>query len=210
MTATQWTAFGTIVCNSVEQTMKRWCNVGSFEARSVTEYHNGRGQTGDGLETGLYLESDRIFNLREYSTSVASVYEDVHWSSSFPSWTLRTPQDDDTFGDYVWWNDMDIIRVRFHQNVPSHGIRNVKIVYTAGYPSGSAELDELKTIGLRIAQNYLVTKKKVGEAQTIRAMGTRDYSQMFAPDDEKKIITDDIALSLCKYRRWDFGGGHIR
>ena len=207
MNATQWTAFGTVVVNSVHQAMHRFCNVTDFGTHTVTEYHNGRGASGDDSE---YIESDRTFYLREFSTSVDAVYENENYGSSYPSWATRTPQDEDTFGDYVWWNDMDLIRVRFHQNIPYAGIRNVKIVYTGGYAPNSPELDELKTIGLRAAQNVLLHKKKVGESQTIRAMGTKDYSQMFSMVDEREVLTGDITRDLCKYRRWDFGGDHMR
>jgi hypothetical protein len=33
---------------------------------------------------------------------------------------------------------------------------------------------------------------------------------MFEVQDERKILTQDIARDLCKYRRWDFGGEHLR
>ena len=207
MNATQWTAFGTIIVKSAEQAMERFCNVDSFESHAVVEYHNGRGYSGD---NGEYTEPDRTFFLREYATTVATVSENINYGSAAPDWATRWEQSPATFGDYVWWSDMQQVRIRFHQNVPYFGIRNVKIEYTGGYPAGSVELDELKTIGLRLATNLLLYKKKVGESQTIRAMGTRDYAPMFSLAEERAIMTEDIARDLCKYRRWDFGGDHLR
>lgn len=210
MTVAQWTAFASTVVDTCTQIMQRFCNVPSFESHSVIEYHNGRGATGDGYQYGcVYEERDRTFYLREYSTTVASVAENTTYGA-VPTWTDKVAQSATLYGDYVWWSDNDITRVRFHDNVPIQGIRNVRITYTGGYPAGSSELYELKTIGLRLATNLLLYKKKVSESQTIRAMGTKDYAQMFEVQDERKILTQDIARDLCKYRRWDFGGEHLR
>ena len=207
MNATQWTAFGTMVVNAAVQAMQRFCNVENFESHAVTEYHNGRGASGDLSD---YIESDLTFFLREYATTVATVSENITYGSAAPSWATRWEQSPATFGDYVYWSDMQQTRVRFLGNVPRQGIRNVKIEYTGGYPAGSHELDDLKMIGLRLSTNYLLYKKKIGESRTIRAMGTKDYSPMFSLAEERAIMTEDISRDLCKYRRWDFGGDHIR
>jgi len=207
MNTAQWAAFGTVVVNSALQAMQRFCNVTDFESHAVVEYHNGRGASED---TMTYTESDRTYYLREYATAVATVSENIYYGSAAPSFATRWEQSPATFGDYVWWNDMQMTKIRFHQNVPCKGIRNVKIEYTGGYPAGSKELDELKTIGLRLSTNFLLYKKKIGESQTIRAMGTKDYAPMFSLAEERAIMTEDIARDLCKYRRWDFGGDHLR
>lgn len=203
MTATQWATFATFVIGAVTQIVNRFCNVPSFEQHTSIEYKNGRGPSGDGQ---TYLDSDRTYTLRECATSVASIAEDINYGSSYPSWTDRVEQDTDTYGDYIYWTDQTITRIRFHQNVPNKGVRNVRVTYTAGYPVGSPELDDIKQMCLRCARNLLILKKKTQEAQTIRYTGTKDYAQMFELEDERKVLTDDIRIDLCRYRRWNFGG----
>lgn len=202
MTATQWAAFCTSIVDTVTQIVNRYCNVTSFESHSVIEYHDGTGTQGD---DDTYLDYDTSFYLREYATGVTEVAVDASVSSTM-EWATKWQRSAATSGDFAVATRYELTQIKFHSNVPSEGADNVRITYWAGYPSGSVELNEIKNIGLRIAQNILVYKKKVAESMTIRSSGVRDYSEMFKPIDERIVLTDDIRNDLHKYRRYRMGG----
>jgi hypothetical protein len=203
MTATQWAAFCTTIVDTVTQMIDRFCNVTSFESHAVIEYHDGQGAQGDD-ET--YIPYDNNIYLREYATGVTEVAVDTSAKSGTIQWATKWERSTATAGDFSVATRYELTQIQFHNNVPSEGSDNVRITYYAGYPSGSVELNEIKNIGLRIAQNILVYKKKIAESMTIRSSGVRDYSEMFKPIDERLVFTEDIRRDLHKYRRYRMGG----
>jgi hypothetical protein len=204
MTATQWSTFVTFLSNAVDESINHFCNVASFEAHTVIEYKNGKGATG---ENDQYQESDRLYYLIEYATSCASVAEDINEKSDVPDWTDRTVRSATVAGDYEFFVDRELPTIRFHNNIPKEGKRNVRITYTGGYPSDNPALNEIKMIALRIAQNILLIKKKAQESTTLRNTGVRDYSSMFdITSDMSRAVTADIQADLALHRRWRMGG----
>ena len=59
---------------------------------------------------------------------------------------------------------------------------------------------------MKMATKDLVFKKKVQEAQTARAQGTKDFAPMFDAISDGNVLTKDITLMLCRYRRYNLGG----
>jgi len=202
MTATQWATYCTFIVDSITAAFNRFCNVQSLETHQVTEYKDGKGETGD---DGTYLDTDRCFYLLENSTGIIGVYED-ETDSEMEAWTTRDVRCATATGDYKVITDRELTWVRFHDNYPIEGVNNVKIIYYGGYAAGSQELDDIKAIALRAAKNLLTYKKKAQEAVTIRSQGTRDFAPMYEPIDEHKILTSDVRRDLYKYRRLSFGG----
>jgi hypothetical protein len=200
MSATQWATLCTFVVDTVSQMMNRYCNVTSFELHVATEYKNGKGATGDYEQ---YIEYDKEFYLSGVvaGTGVTEVAVDQNRYATI-SWSTRWVRSAATIGDYQVDTDRELSIVRFHNNIPEKGWKNVKITYWSGYTAGSNQLYELKGIALRMAANLLAFKKKQQEAYTLRNTGVRDYSQMFDVPDERKIITEDIERDLNKYKRW--------
>jgi hypothetical protein len=202
MNATQWAAFCTSIVDTTTQMINRFCNVTSFESHAVIEYHDGKGVQGD---NDSYIDYDNDYFLREYATGVTEVAVDTYKSASM-DWATKWVRSTATAGDFSVATRYELTQIKFHNNYPSEGSDNVRITYWAGYDSGSVELNEIKNIGLRIAQNILVYKKKIAESMTIRSSGVRDYSEMFKPIDERLIFTEDIRRDLHKYRRYRMGG----
>jgi hypothetical protein len=181
----------------------KYCGVTSFESHALTEYHDGQGAKGDG-ET--YIEEDQRIYLWEPAISVGTVSEDLNAKTATINWATRWERSTATAGDYEVCTRGDLTWIRFHDSHPLEGNFNIKVEYTAGYSSGSSQLDQLKWICLRIAKNILLEMKKTQETQTIRQTGVRDFSQMFNPTNESVILTDDIIRDLFKFRRLRLGG----
>lgn len=180
--------------------INRYCNVTSFESHTVTEYHDGRGYNGEEADT--YCDRDREFLLWEQPvTSITTVQIDEAGDTAIPSWYSCTVRSSLAAGEYISIIQRGFAKIRFTTKVPMYGHGNVKLVYTAGYSSGSQELDEIRLCATRIISNMLLYKKKIQEAVTIRNKGVRDYSQMFMIFSEVNLITDDIAAILNQYKR---------
>jgi len=204
MTSTQWNLLCATIIDVVTQQINSWCQVTSFEPHTVTEYKNGKGATGD---NNTYREEDVCFYLFETATSVISVYEDTSSKTATPDWTLRTERSATTAGDYEFLKEYDLSYIRFHNNIPRKGKKNVKITYWGGYATGSPELNEIKIIACRIAKNYLLEKKKVQESTTLRQTGISDFAPMFDPKEGMyNILTDDIKSDLIRYKMFHMGG----
>lgn len=198
MTETQFATLLTLFINRATQLINRYCNVTSFEEHSVVEYHDGRGATGD---EKTYLETDRIYHLREPLISLTSVEYDSGSSTSAPTWTTLTPRSADAGGDFMLITRNETSYIRFTSIVPIKGYDNVRITYDAGYVADSPEFYDLKVACIRIVENMLLIKKKIQEATTIRATGTREASRMFEVFNESLILTDDVKDTLARYRR---------
>ena len=104
-------------------------------------------------------------------------------------------------GDYEVYQENDVTRIIFYNNIPAHGTGNVRLSYTTGYAAGSPQLNDIKFQTLRAINNILLTKKKIQEANTIRNFGVRDYSQMFDAFSEGVVLDDKIKAGLEQYRR---------
>ena len=200
MTEAEWNDFLSFVINASNQVVNRYCNVETFEAREVTEYHNGRGHTGD---NGEYTDFDRQFYLRESpSNSITSVAVNSLDPSQIPVWTDMTEVSALTAGDFIFVNDYETGKVIFvTSTIPVEGYHNVKIVYNAGYSTSSGAYNDIRMATIRICQNYLLLKKKIQESTTIRQTGIRDHAMMFTPSNERYILTDEIKETLNRYAR---------
>jgi len=213
MTATQWATFATNVCDKVTQMINRFCNVSTLETHTATEYHSGRNDgaqdfrnyftyVANNPNTQFYTDLDKTFYLFEVCQIATSVVveEDITTTST-PTWTTRDLRTSTATGDYDVLQHNDLTAVRFLNNVPQYGRDNVRITYTAGYATGSVELDAINLIAIELATSLLLRKKKVQEATTIRGTGVRDYSPMFDLMGERMIISQDIKDQLIPYRR---------
>lgn len=203
MSATQWSTFCGTLVDWVTQMVNRYCNVTSFEPHSVTEYHNGLGATGD---DDTYVEEDIQFYLREYAATGITVYEDYNSKTGTEYWVERDARTSSATGDYSVATEYEHTTIRFHDNYPKEGWRNVKITYWGGYESGAVELDDIKMICCDIAEEILKHKKKVQESTTIRATGVRDYAEMFKPVYDTEFLSEPIKMRLHRYRRYRLGG----
>jgi len=212
MTSTQWTAFCTQIVKKVTQAIDRFCNVPTLETHTATEYHSGRNDAaqdfrnyfyaGYTIYNSAYTELDRTFFLREVvqTATTVKVEEDTTVTAT-PTWTERTQRTSTATGDFNVLQHNDLTSISFINNIPCSGRDNVRITYTAGYASGSAELDAINQAAIEIAQNLLLRKKKIQEASTIRGTGVRDYSPMFELLDEKVALSENIKQTLIPYRR---------
>lgn len=213
MTATQWATFATNVCAKVTQMINRFCCVTTLETHTATEYHSGRNDgaqdfrnyftyVSDNANTQYYTDLDKSFYLFEVCQIATTVkVEEDTTTTSTPNWTTRDIRTATATGDYDVFQHNDLTAVRFINNVPCRGRDNVRITYTAGYASGSVELDAINLIAIEIAQNLLLRKKKVQEATTIRGTGVRDYSPMFELQNERDLLSQNVREQLMPYRR---------
>ena len=201
MNAQQWQRFCDQLIDSITAAINSYCKVTSFEQATYTEYHNGRGATGD---LGEYTERDRIFMIREQPVnSITSVSEDIASSVDAPSWEARVQR---AVGIAAGSADYSIVArgtlsyIRFDQNVPASGTGNVKIVYVAGYDPDSAQLDAIRMIAQQISDNFLAKKKALQEASAARTIGTKDSVDMFKVQ-AADVFTPDIKMQLDNFKR---------
>ena len=206
MTATQWQLFCDRLIDSITAAINSYCKLTSFEQNTYTEYHSGRGATG---ELGEYMERDRIMLLREQPVvSVTSLSEDLGDATSAPSWTARVQR---AAGILAGSADFQIMTrgsfsyIYFHQNVPSKGSNNVIVVYVAGFEADSEEIDAIRMIAQQISDNFLAKKKALQEASAARTMGTKDSVDMFKIQ-ASDLITPDIRMQLDNFKRTRAGG----
>ena len=206
MTAQEWAAYiGTVIAGATQQ-INRYCNRVSFEETEITEYHNGRGPSGNkGRFPGhYYREIDRTFlPLHQPVLSVDEVHVDTG-AGVRPGpieWELQTPRDETTAGEYAVLTDGWVTRIRFHTKVPLLGYNNVKIVYTAGYDTDTPELADIKLIALDLIANILGKKKREQEAIIASwATGAQDGANMIQ-QVRPEIMPEDIQLRLKPYVR---------
>lgn len=202
MTLTEFTAFLDSCINYVGQLIHRYCNVQTFEPHDVVEYHNGRGATDDERACFQHTEDDRSFYLRDNPViKITKVESDTHPITEVPNWVELFERSDVSPGDYLFINDAELAYIRFHNQIPRKGIRNVRITYQAGYATDSEQFAELKLVALRMTTNLLLLKKKYQESTTIRNANVKDYAQMFDIFNESDILTTSVATQLERYRR---------
>lgn len=213
MSDSEFESFCDEMVPKIAQMVHRFCNVISFEPTVVVEYKNGKGTSDDDSSTSDYLDSDVEFYLRNlYLTSATPAYapiiveENVSSATAIPSWTTRTAQSDTVAGDYTVVTESELTYVRFHNNIPIQGKRNVRFTYYTGYAPASAEFGDIKLQVLRAFKNLIMLKKKTQEASTIRNYAVRDYSQMFEPFDESSILSESEKSALERYKRLPLDG----
>ncbi len=202
MTATQWATFCSWVIDRVTHAINHECNVTSFEFGSTIEYHNGRGASGDNDQ---YQPFDKEFYLHEPYYAMISVEEDIGGENELPDWDTRTERTAAATGDYMIISRDELVKVRFHDNIPQQGYDNVRITYYTGYATASTEMEEINDIAVRMAANWLIKKRKQQEVQTIRDTGVRNFSEMYGNID-MDIITPDIRQDLHRHKRYRMGG----
>jgi len=185
----------------VTQMLHRYCNVFSFEKAPYTEYHSGRGAQDFDSAQSDYNPEDTVYFLRQLYCDTLQVYEETSTKTSAQVWTARSLRTNLVAGDYEIYQENDVARVHFWQNIPQQGTNNIKFAYNTGYPATSASLNDIKFQCLRAVNNVLLTKKKVQEASSIRNYGVRDYSQMFDVFTESTVLDDKVKLGLEQYRR---------
>lgn len=201
MTEGQWSDFLRQLIPKVTQMIHRYCNVYSFERATWTEYHSGKGATDYDSSVSDWNEEDTIYFLHQLYCDGLVVSEDTGSKTSAPSWITRTMRDIGVAGDYEIWQENDVARVRFHNNIPALGKNNVRFNYYTGYPANSPQINDIKFQCLRAIKNVLLTKKKIQEASTIRNYGVRDYSMMFDVFSEGVVLYPKVTSGLDQYRR---------
>lgn len=199
MTAEQWASYCTSLIAEVTGAINRFCRRASFEAATYTDLYDGRGCSGD---RGEYLETDRIFLLREQPvSSIMTVKVDISDQNQVPVWVTRTPRSAEAVGDYGLVTRGPVSYLRFHNNVPRGGLNNVEITYVAGYAAGDPALDDIRGIALDIISQHLGRKKRLQEAIAARRLGTPDAAEMTPPAEPELTLTPDIKRRLAAYRR---------
>jgi len=201
MTQQEWAAYLTQVINGVDQAINRFCGVQSFEEHEVTEYHDGRGMTGDRGRS--YKESDRtILPIQQPVIEITEVAEDIGQKPGLPNWQVRHLRSELDTGDYEIMGVAGHFQyIRFFQKVPRKGNANVRILYTAGYPDNSPELDDIRLIALEMVANHLFSKKKDQESIAARMTPTRDAAEMIMSHRPGTKMDDDSKERLLQYRR---------
>lgn len=180
------------------QIMHRYCNVETFFEKSVTEYHNGRVETGSDEEATDY---EKTFYTRVFPcTEINAVYVDTADVTSASKFELREERSEGNAGTYIPMIEFEMGSVYFTSHIPSKGYKNVKLIYTSGYSENSIQFKELKLICIRLVRNLQLLKKKEQEASTIRNSNIRDYAQMFDMYSASEILTGTIATELERYR----------
>lgn len=205
MSADQWATLCSDLINEATTAINRFCRRSSFEEKEYTEFHDGRGCTGELKE---YREADRIYLLREQPVSgVTSVRVDRSDPGTPPLWVDLEPRGDEVAGDYSILKRGPVSYLRF-MTVPRQGHNNVEITYTAGYPAGSGELDDVRGICLDVIAQHLGKKKKTQEAIAARTASTHDAAEMTPPAEPHLTLTTDVKRRLAAYRRGPrIGGG---
>lgn len=215
MSDAEFASFVEIYEPRIAQMVHRFCNVVSFEPTLVVEYKDGRGASDDDSSTTDYLDSDVEFYLRNLyltgtgptTTYAPIVVEEDTASTSTPySWVTRSARSSIIGGDYQVFTESELTLVRFHNQIPRQGRRNVRFTYYTGYMQDSREYGDIKLQILRCFKNLIMLKKKVQEASTIRNYAVRDYSQMFEPFDESQVLSDSEKAALERYRRLPLDG----
>ena len=201
MTEGQWVEFIEMLIPKITQMIHRFCKVYSFEPATFTEYHNGRGATNYDSAVCDYNEEDYTFYLRQLYSDTMVVSEDTASKNAVPTWVTRAIRSSTVAGDYEIYQENDVTRIVYHNNIPAQGKNNVKFAYKTGYPLTSPQLNDVKFQALRAIKNVLLTKKKIQEASTIRNYGVRDYSQMFDAFSEGVVLDDKVKAGLEQYRR---------
>ena len=201
MTEGQWTEFIKLLIPKVTQMIHRYCNVYSFERALFVEYHSGRGATNFDESVSDYNDEDRLYFLHQLYCDTLVVEEETSTKTAAPVWATRTVRATGVAGDYEVWTTNDVTRVKFNNNVPTKGDMNIRFTYYTGYPTASAQMQDIKFQCLRGIKNVLLTKKKIQEASSIRNYGVRDYSQMFDAFSEGIVIDPKVAAGLDLYRR---------
>jgi len=199
MSSAQWIAYTTLIISGATQTINKYCQRGSFESAEYTEYHNGRGPTGD--RGRYYRDIDKTFLPREQPViSVTSVHVDTS-ASEVPAWTAMTVRGTGEIGNFAVVSDGYVTRIVFHNNTPDAGNGNVKLVYQAGYASGSPVLADIKFITLDLISNFLAKKKREQEGVVASFdSGTQTIAQMISML-HPEIFTEDLKLRLAPYKR---------
>ena len=201
MTPGEFNSFLTTIIPKVTQMIHRYCNVVSFESLQITEYHNGRGTTNYDTSVVDYDPDNYIFFLKNLYLDNIVVEHNTATNTSVPTWVTRTKQSAVLAGDYDLYQENDVTRILFFNNIPGPGYNNVKFTYNTGYASNSVQLNDIKFQALRACNNILLTKKKIQEATTIRNYAVRDYSQMFDVFSEGHVLDEKIKGTLDQYRR---------
>ena len=200
MSDAEWYDFLDIILSTATKIVNRYCNVYSFLTSTITEYHNGRGATGDNY---THRDFDKTFYLREGPVqSVTSFSANNNSPTVKIEWTPLTEITESSSGDYIVDTNYELAKIIILSGkIPIKGYNNVKIVYATGYDEDSDEYNDIKLSTIRVATNILLQKKKIQESTTVRHTGVRDFSTMFDLFNESYVLTDDIKAVLGRYRR---------
>lgn len=214
MTATQWASLCTTLSNKVSAAINRYCNVDTFFVHLATEYHDGKGCTGDWFDANEYREEDRRFYFQQqplYASTYSSgdpqymgvnVWVDANNESGTKYWVPFYRRGTQYIRAWEIRERFGLSYLRFHSDTPSTGRNNVKIEYYAGFATDSQEISDLKMIALKaVTENLLMLKKKIQESTTIRASGVRDFAPMFEMRGmDTSILGDNVKKELDRYK----------
>lgn len=132
--------------------------------KEITEYHDGSGVLG-------YFQTDEF-----PITSVSSLHDDNDYPHTYASGYLIDTD------DYVWYDDgtVELVTGTFNK-----GLKNIKIVYTAGYSEVPKDLEFLATKWTAL---MLKGKDRIGISSQSGADGSLTVFDQFLDADMKEIL----------------------
>jgi hypothetical protein len=145
----------------VEQHIKNKTHRNTFESDTVTEYHDGEGKS--------YFFTDEF-----PVTAVTSLHDDTD-----RNYTAGYLIDTD---DYVWYSDG---RVELETGSFNAGLKNIKIVYTAGYDAVPKDLEYLAT---KWVVSLLKGKDRIGVSSMSGPDGSVTVFDNFLDADMRAIL----------------------
>lgn len=147
--------------NMVEKHIKNKTHRNTFESETVTEYHDGEGKP--------------YFFTEEFPvTAVTSLHDDTD-----RNYTAGYLIDTD---DYVWYSDG---RVELETGSFNNGLKNIKIVYTAGYDAIPGDLEYLAT---KWVSSLLKGKDRIGVSSLSGPDGSITTFDNFLDADMRAIL----------------------
>lgn len=150
--------------STVENRIKTKTRRNQFESAEVTEYHDGDGVIG-------YFMTDEF-----PVTAITSLHDDNDYPHTYAAGYLV---DSD---DYVWYEDG---RVELVTGTFNKGLKNIKIVYTAGYSEVPKDLEFLATKWVAL---ILKGKDRIGISSQSGADGSLTVFDQFLDADMKEIL----------------------
>lgn len=157
---------------TVEQHIKNRTGRNQLESGAVTEYHDGDGVTG-------------YFFTNEFPiTAVTSLHDDpVHPHTYAAGYLISTD-------DYEWYGDG---RIELVTGTFNAGLKNIKVVYTAGYATVPKDLEYLATKWVAMA---IKGKDRIGISSQSGADGSVTVFNSFLDPDMMAILNQYSSLTF--------------
>lgn len=153
--------------DAIETHIKNRVGRDVLKSASVTEYHNGDGRT-------AYFHTDEF-----PVTAVTSVHDDTDYPHTYAAGYLVDAD------DYEWYEHglVELVTGTFNK-----GLKNIKIIYTAGYATIPKDLE-------RLATEWTVLAFKGKDKLGVNSQSAMDGSQTFFD----RFLTPDLLAILHSY-----------